>query len=90
MGRYVIGQGSLGLANGILSFIYLTLVLPLLGMPVKYSALFAFIAFLASLIPLVGTVSGAVVITLLVLVFNGPPTVIWVGVYYLVYMQLEA
>ena len=90
VGRYVIGQGSLGLANGILSFVFLTVVLPLFGMPVKYSALLAFIAFLASLIPLVGTVSGAVVITLLVLIFNGPPTVFWVAGYYLVYMQVEA
>lgn len=90
VGRYVIGQGALALVNGILSFIYLTVVLPLIGVPVKYSALLAFIAFLGSLIPLVGTVSGSVVITLLVLVFNGPPSVIWVGIYYLVYMQLEA
>jgi predicted PurR-regulated permease PerM len=90
VGRYVIGQGSLALVNGILSFIYLTLVLPLLGVPVKYSALLAFIAFLGSLIPLVGTVSGSVVITLLVLIFNGPPSAIWVGIYYLVYMQVEA
>ncbi|MEP6480861.1 MAG: AI-2E family transporter [Rhodoglobus sp.] len=90
VGRYVIGQGGLGLANGILSFIFLTLVFPALGFPIKYSALFAFIAFLASLIPLVGTVSGAAVITVLVLLFNGPPSAIVVGIYYLIYMQLEA
>jgi predicted PurR-regulated permease PerM len=90
VGRYVIGQGSLALVNGVLSFIYLTLVLPLFGIPVDYSALLAFIAFLGSLIPLVGTVSGSVVITLLVLVFNGSPSVIAVGIYYLVYMQVEA
>lgn len=90
VGRYVIGQGSLALVNGILSFIVLTLVFPLFGLPVSYSALLAFIAFLGSLIPLVGTVSGAAVITLLVLVFNGPPSVIAVGIYYLVYMQVEA
>jgi predicted PurR-regulated permease PerM len=90
VGRYVIGQGSLALVNGILSFIYLTIVLPLFGVPVKYSALLAFIAFLGSLIPLVGTVSGSVVITLLVLVFNGPTSAIWVGIYYLAYMQIEA
>jgi len=90
VGRYVIGQGSLALVNGILSFIVLTLVFPAFGLPVKYSALLAFIAFLGSLIPLVGTVSGSVVITLLVLLFNGPPSVIAVGIYYLVYMQVEA
>ncbi len=90
VGRYVIGQGGLALVNGILSFIVLTLILPLFGLPVKYSALFAFIAFLGSLIPLIGTVSGAAVITLLVLLFDGPTTAIVVGIYYLAYMQLEA
>src|SRR5690606_5877573 len=53
-------------------------------------ALLAFIAFLASLIPLVGTVTGAAVITLLVLLFDGSPSVFVVGIYYLVYMQVEA
>ena len=90
VGRYVIGQGSLALVNGVLSFIVLTLIFPLFGLPVSYSALLAFIAFLGSLIPLVGTISGSVIITLLVLVFNGPPSVIAVGIYYLVYMQIEA
>jgi len=90
VGRYVIGQGSLALVNGVLSFIVLTLILPAFGLPISYSALLAFIAFLGSLIPLVGTVSGAAVITLLVLVFNGAPSVVVVGIYYLVYMQVEA
>ena len=90
VGRYVIGQVSLALVNGILSFIVLTLVLPLFGLNIKYSALLAFIAFLGSLIPLVGTVSGAAVITLLVALFNGFPAVLVVAVYYIVYMQVEA
>jgi len=90
VGRYVIGQGALALVNGVLSFVVLTLVLPAFGLPVSYSALLAFIAFLGSLIPLVGTISGSVIITLLVLLFNGPPSVIVVGIYYLVYMQVEA
>jgi predicted PurR-regulated permease PerM len=90
VGRFVIGQGSLALVNGVLSFIVLTLVFPAVGLPVKYSALLAFIAFLGSLIPLVGTLSGSVIITLMVLLFNGSPSVIAVGIYYLVYMQVEA
>mgnify|MGYP003116888421 FL=1 len=90
VGRYVIGQGSLALVNGVLSFIVLTLIFPAFELPVKYSALLAFIAFLGSLIPLVGTLSGSVVITLLVLLFNGSPSVIAVGIYYLIYMQVEA
>ncbi|CAN5507115.1 AI-2E family transporter [soil metagenome] len=89
VGRYVLGQGSLGLANGILSFIFFSVLL-LFGVNVKYYALLAFIAFLFSLVPLVGTVTGSAVICLLVLLFNGWPTVIFPIAYYLIYMQVEA
>lgn len=89
VGRYVIGQGSLALANGILSFIALTFIFPI-WVPVQYSALLAFIAFLGSLIPLVGTITGSIIITLLTLLFSGPQSAIFVGIYYLSYMQLEA
>jgi predicted PurR-regulated permease PerM len=90
VGKYVMGQGALGLVNGILSFVYLALILPLFGIPISYPALLAFLALLGSLIPLVGTISAAVVITLGVWLFNGTPSVIFVAVYYLVYMQVEA
>ncbi|HWR85875.1 MAG TPA: AI-2E family transporter [Rhodoglobus sp.] len=90
VGRYVIGQVGLALVNGVLSFLVLTIVFPLFGIPVDYSALLAFIAFLGSLIPLVGTISGSIIITSLVLLFNGWPSVLAVGIYYLVYMQVEA
>ena len=89
VGRYVIGQGALGLANGILSFLFFSVLL-LFGVNIKYYALLAFIAFLFSLVPLVGTITGSAVICLLVLLFNGWPTVIWPIFYYLVYMQVEA
>jgi predicted PurR-regulated permease PerM len=89
VGRYVMGQGTLALANGILSFIVLALIFPI-WVPIEYPALLAFIAFLGSLIPLVGTLSASVIITLSVLLFNGAPSVIWVGIYYLIYMQIEA
>ena len=86
VGRYVMGQVSLALVNGVLSFIMLTFVFQ-----VKYSALLAFIAFLGSLIPLVGTLSASVIITLSVLLFNGADwQVVAVGIYYLAYMQVEA
>lgn len=84
VGRYVVGQASLALFNGILSFIYLSIV------GAEYPALFAFLAFLFSLVPLVGTLSGSVLITLSCLVFDGVPTAIAVGIYYAVYMQVEA
>ncbi|HEY4152949.1 MAG TPA: AI-2E family transporter [Pseudolysinimonas sp.] len=89
VGRYVLGQGALGLANGILSFIFFTILL-FCGVNVKYYALLAFIAFLFSLVPLVGTITGSTIICLLVLLFNGWPTVIFPIAYYLVYMQVEA
>jgi len=89
VGRYVLGQGALGLTNGILSFLFFTILL-LCGINIKYYALFAFIAFLFSLIPLVGTVTGSTIICVLVLLFNGWPTVIAPLIYYLVYMQVEA
>ena len=85
VGRYVVGQVTLALFNGVLSFIVLTFILR-----VEYSALFAFIAFIGSLIPLVGTITASIVITLGVLLFDGTPTVFWVAGYYLVYMQVEA
>ncbi len=85
VGRYVVGQVTLAFVNGVLSFIVLTFILR-----VEYSALFAFIAFIGSLIPLVGTISASFVITLGVLLFDGAPTVFWVAGYYLVYMQVEA
>ncbi|HNP15669.1 MAG: AI-2E family transporter [Cryobacterium sp.] len=84
VGRYVVGQATLALFNGILSFIYLSIV------GAEYPALFAFIAFLFSLVPLVGTLSGSVLITLSCLLFDGVPTAIAVGIYYIAYMQIEA
>ena len=90
VGRYVIGQVTLALFNGIISFLVLTFIFPAVGWPVDYSALLAFIAFIGSLIPLVGTLSSSVIITATVLLFNGAPSVVAVAIYYLAYMQIEA
>lgn len=95
VGRYVLGQVSLALVNGVLSFVFLTLI------GAKLPAVFAFIAFLGSLIPLVGTITAAVLIVagqiVLVLAAGDPvwpqsglPIWLWVAIYYLVYMQVEA
>ena len=85
VGRYVMGQITLAVINGVLSFIVLT------SIGVKYSALLAFIAFLGSTIPLVGTLSASVIISLCVLLFNGADWhVLVVAIYYAVYMQIEA
>nr|WP_306231211.1 AI-2E family transporter [Agrococcus sp. REN33] len=84
VGRFVLGQGSLGLLNGVLSFI----VLSIAGS--ELAGVYAFVALIASTIPLVGTISASVVISLLVLALDGPQTALPVAIWYLLYMQLEA
>ena len=85
VGRYVIGQVILALCNGVLSFLFLTII------GARLAVVFAFIAFLGSLIPLVGTISAAVLIVLGQLVIH-PDAQTWlvVAIYYVVYMQVEA
>ncbi len=83
VGRYVIGQFSLALINGILSLIFLSII----GAPLP--ALLALIAFIGSLIPMVGTLIGAILISLVCL-FASPLTALVAAIYYLVYMQVEA
>jgi putative heme transporter len=83
VGRYVIGQLSLGALNGVLSLIFLSII----GAPAPI--LLAFIAFLASLVPLVGTLTGAVIISLVCLAAS-PLTALTAAIYYLIYMQVEA
>ena len=87
VGRYVIGQGTIALANGIVSFIFLS-VMSIFGL--KYPALFAFVAFLFALVPLVGTLSGSILISVTTLLLSGPGVAVWVAVFYLAYMQIEA
>lgn len=83
VGRYVIGQVSLATINGVLSLVFLSII----GAPMP--ALLALIAFVGSLIPLVGTLSGSIINTLLCF-FVSPMTALFAGIYYLVYMQIEA
>ena len=74
------------------SFLLLTFVFPIFVGEIKYAALLAFIAFLGSLIPLVGTLSASVVIVLSVFLFIDfriLPLIV-VGAWYLIYMQVEA
>jgi predicted PurR-regulated permease PerM len=84
VGKYVMGQVILALCNGVLSAIFLSII------GAKYSLLLAAIAFLFSLVPLVGTITGSVIICLLALAFSSPLTAIVAAIYYLVYMQVEA
>ncbi|MFT4235400.1 MAG: AI-2E family transporter [Microbacterium sp.] len=86
VGYYVIGQISLAAINGILSSILLTII------DAPFPAVLAVIAFIASMIPLVGTISGSTIIALVCLIpgLGSPTTALIAAIYYLVYMQIEA
>lgn len=83
VGRYVAGQATIASINAGLGFI----VMSIFGVP--YSIVLAFFCFLLALIPLVGAISGASLVTLVALTVS-PVTALIVGIYYLVYMQIEA
>jgi predicted PurR-regulated permease PerM len=85
VGKYVMGQVALGLCNGILSGIFLTII----GAP--FPILLAVIALLFSLVPLIGTLSGSIVIVLVTLLLAPSPiTALIAAIYYVIYMQVEA
>jgi predicted PurR-regulated permease PerM len=84
VGRYVIGQITLGLVNGVLTFLLLTII------GGRAPVVFAFIAFVFSLIPLVGTISGSAIIVLSQFVLTDGTVALIAIIYYLIYMQVEA
>lgn len=86
VGHYVMGQVSLGVINGILSAIYLSII------NAPFTAVLAVIAFFFSLIPLVGTLTGSTIIVLACLLpgVGSPATALAAAIYYLIYMQVEA
>lgn len=86
VGYYVMGQVTLGVVNGVLSAIYLSII------QAPFPAVLAVIAFFFSLIPLVGTLTGSTIIVLTCLIpgLGSPGTAIAAAIYYLVYMQIEA
>ena len=83
VGRWVMGQTSVALIHAISLFVLLTIVNS------QFSLLLALAAFLLALIPLVGPVTAAVVVTG-VTFLAGNPLALVVGIYYLVYLQVEA
>jgi predicted PurR-regulated permease PerM len=83
VGRYVMGQMTIAFINATLGFI----VMSIIGVP--FALLLAFIAFVFALIPLVGPVTGAIVITLVALSAS-PVTALVIAIYYAIYLQLEA
>ena len=86
VGRFVVGQISLAAINGAASFVFLSII------RAPFPALLAVIAFMLSLIPLVGTLSGSIIIVLVCLIpgLGSPLTALVAGIYYVIYMQVEA
>lgn len=86
VGKYVIGQTSLAMVNGVLTFAFMTIAGGALP------AVFALVAFMGSLIPLVGTLTSSIIIVLAQLALGDPGNPLWwiAAIYYVVYMQIEA
>ncbi|MFK4760817.1 AI-2E family transporter [Microbacterium sp. ZW T5_45] len=86
VGYYVMGQVTQGIINGVLSMIFLSII------RAPFPAVLAVVAFFFSLIPLVGTLTGSTIIVLACLIpgLGSPATAIAAGIYYLIYMQIEA
>ena len=83
VGRYVIGQVSIAALNATFTF----LVMSVLGL--QFALVLAFVVFVLAIIPLVGSVTGAVLVVLVALAVN-PTSALVLAIYYLIYLQLEA
>ena len=83
VGRYVIGQVSVAGLNATLAFVAMSVV----GLP--FALVLAFVVFLLAIIPLVGSVSGAVLVVTVALAVN-PTSAIVLAIYFLIYLQIEA
>ncbi len=83
IGRYVMGQVTIALINATAGFIMMSIV------GVQFSLVLAVITFGLALIPLVGSISGAAIVTIVALT-TSPSTALVVGIYYLAYLQIEA
>ncbi|MEP7091265.1 MAG: AI-2E family transporter [Nocardioidaceae bacterium] len=84
VGGYVLGQTAVAAINGVLTFIMLVV----LRLP--FSAVLAVLAGLLALIPIVGTVVGGVIITLVALSAGGLGTAVIALGYYIGYHVFEA
>jgi predicted PurR-regulated permease PerM len=83
VGRYVIGQVSVSALNAVLGFIVMSLV------GLQFALVLAFVVFLLAIIPLVGSISGAILVVVVALAVD-PGTALILAIYYLIYLQLEA
>lgn len=83
VGRYVMGQVTIAFINASLAFMMMTII------NVPFSLLLAFIVFILALIPLVGPITGAVIVSLVALSAS-PTTALIAAIYYAIYLQVEA
>lgn len=83
VGRYTIGQLSVAALNALLAF----LVMTLLGL--QFALVVAFVIFLLAVIPLIGSLAGATLAVVIALAEN-PTAALILGIYYLIYLQIEA
>lgn len=84
VGRYVMGQVSVASINA--SVVFITLLFA----GVEYAVVLAFIDFLLVLVPVVGSISGAIVVITITAATMPPETTITVAVIVLLYTQFEA
>jgi predicted PurR-regulated permease PerM len=82
IGGYVAGQTVVAFVNGFLTFV----ILMVLGLP--YAAIIAVLVFLLGLIPLVGATIGAVIVVLVGFT-DSWQVALGLGIYYVVYQQIE-
>lgn len=84
IGTYLSGMATLAFINAVFSTILLTLV------GVKYAFLLGVIILFVTMIPLIGTVITATMMTIVALIGVSPTAALIVGITMLVYMQIEA
>lgn len=83
VGHYVVGQTVVATLNGIVAYIAANFA------ELQYAALLAIFAAFMAFIPLVGAVTGGIVITLLALLAGWQSALIFAAIYF-IYLQVEA
>ncbi|HRO29536.1 AI-2E family transporter [Citricoccus sp.] len=83
VGFYVIGQSVVAVLNGLVAFIAVSIA----GLP--FGALLAFFAGLMAFIPLVGALTGGIIITAVALTGGWQQALIFAAIYF-TYLQVEA
>ncbi len=83
IGGYVNGMVILALINASLGFVAMTIF----GVP--FPGVVAVIVFFLALIPLIGSVLATILVVIIGL-FGSPATALGIGIYYLIFMQIEA